>query len=140
GVPVRAILLGTVAAWGAVVASYVSPDAVFTFLMNSIGVTLAFVYLAIAVSQLRLRRLLEREDPAALAYKMWLHPYLMWLVIAALVVVLVSMAFMPERRTQLLASLLSLAVVAAIYPLRRRYGRIPPAHGPSSPVPTADRP
>jgi GABA permease len=140
GVPVRAILLGTVAAWGAVVASYVSPDAVFTFLINSIGVTLAFVYLAIAASQLRLRRLLEREDPAALTYRMWLHPYLMWLVIAALVVVLVSMAFMSERRTQLLASLLSLAVVAVIYPIRRRYGRIPPTHGPSTPVPATDQP
>ncbi|MBX6768880.1 MAG: amino acid permease, partial [Actinomadura rubrobrunea] len=126
GVPVRAILLGTVAAWGAVVASYVSPDAVFKFLMNSIGVILAFVYLSILVSQLRLRARLEREDPGSLTYRMWGHPYLTWLAIGALLLVLVSMAFMPEQRSQLLASALSLAVAAAAYPLRRRYGRTPP--------------
>jgi GABA permease len=127
GVPVRAILLGTVAAWAAVVASYVSPDAVFAFLMNSIGVILAFVYLSILLSQLRLRSRLEREDPDALTYRMWGHPHLSRLAIAALLVVLGSMLFMPERRSQFLASAASLAIVAALYPLRRRFGRRPPA-------------
>ncbi|MFC9970062.1 amino acid permease [Spirillospora sp. NPDC127200] len=126
GVPVRAVLLGTVAAWGAVIASYVSPDAVFRFLMNSIGVILAFVYLAIMFSQLRLRARLEREDPASLTYRMWGYPYLSWLVIVALGAVLVSMAVMPDLRSQLIASLASLLVVAALYPLRKRFGRRPP--------------
>ncbi|WP_067833439.1 amino acid permease [Actinomadura kijaniata] len=126
GVPVRAILLGTVAAWGAVVASYVSPDEVFKFLMNSIGVILAFVYLAIMLSQLRLRARLRREDPASLTYRMWAFPYLSWLTVAALLAVLVSMALMPGQRSQLAASLVSLAVVAALYPLRRRFGARPP--------------
>ncbi|MEV4007837.1 amino acid permease [Actinomadura sp. NPDC049753] len=130
GVPVRAILLGTVAAWAAVVASYVSPDQVFKFLMNSIGVVLAFVYLAILFSQLRLRSRLRREDPASLTYRMWLFPYLTWLVIAALLAVLVSMAFMDGQRSQLAASLVSLAVVALAYPLRRRFGRRPPVAAP----------
>ncbi|MFI6521329.1 amino acid permease [Spirillospora sp. NPDC050679] len=126
GVPVRAVLLGTVAAWGAVIASYVSPDAVFKFLMNSIGVILAFVYLAIMFSQLRLRARLEREDPASLTYRMWGYPYLSWLVVIALGAVLVSMAVMPDLRSQLIASLASLLVVAALYPLRKRFGRRPP--------------
>ncbi|MES9601610.1 MULTISPECIES: amino acid permease [Actinomadura] len=130
GVPVRAILLGTVAAWAAVVASYVSPDQVFKFLMNSIGVVLAFVYLAILFSQLRLRSRLRREDPASLTYRMWLFPYLTWLVIAALLAVLVSMAFMAGQRSQLAASLVSLAAVALAYPLRRRFGRRPPVASP----------
>ncbi|MQY06413.1 amino acid permease [Actinomadura macrotermitis] len=131
GVPVRAILLGTVAAWCAVLASYLSPDQVFRFLMNSIGVILAFVYLAIMFSQLRLRARLRREDPASLTYRMWAFPYLSWLVVAVLVAVLVSMAFMPEQRSQLAASLAGLAVVAALYPLRRRFG----AEAPSAEVP-----
>ncbi|WP_245679267.1 amino acid permease [Actinomadura hibisca] len=126
GVPVRAILLGTVAAWGAVIASYVSPDAVFKFLMNSIGVILAFVYLAIMFSQLRLRARLEHEDPASLTYRMWGYPYLSWLVVVALGAVLVSMAVMPDLRSQLVASLVSLLAVAAAYPLRKRFGRKPP--------------
>lgn len=130
GVPVRAILLGTVAAWGAVVASYASPDQVFKFLMNSIGTILAFVYLAILLSELRLRRRLEREDPASLTYRMWFYPVLPILCILALVAVLVSMAVMRELRYQLVASLISFAIVAAVYPLRRRFGSRPPVTAP----------
>ncbi|MBE1530344.1 amino acid permease [Actinomadura algeriensis] len=132
GVPVRAILLGTVAAWAAVIASYTSPDQVFAFLMNSIGVVLAFVYLAILFSHLRLRARLRREDPDSLTYRMWLFPYLTWVVIAALAAVLVSMAIMDARRSQLVASLVSLAIVAAAYPLRRRFGKTPPVTAPQT--------
>ncbi|MCM6772875.1 amino acid permease [Nocardia sp. CDC159] len=126
GVPARAVLLGTVAAWGAVIASYVSPDRVFTFLVNSIGVLLAFMYLAIMFSQLRLRAKLQREDPRALTFRMWGYPYLSWLVIVALIVVLISAAVMPSLRPQLIASTVSLLVVAAMYPLRVKFGKIAP--------------
>ncbi|MEU0543725.1 amino acid permease [Nocardia sp. NPDC005978] len=126
GVPARAVLLGTVAAWGAVIASYISPDQVFTFLLNSIGVILAYVYVAIMISQLRLRARLRREDPSALTYRMWGYPYLSWLVIIAIVAVFVAMARVPEQRNQLLASTASLLVVAALYPLRARFGSKPP--------------
>ncbi|WP_067698675.1 amino acid permease [Nocardia jejuensis] len=126
GVPARAVLLGTVAAWGAVVASYVSPDQVFTFLVNSIGVVLAFVYVAIMFSQLRLRARLRREDPSALTYRMWGYPYISWLVILAIAAVFIAMARNPDQRPQLLASTASLAFVAALYPLRVKFARKPP--------------
>ncbi|MFE3703415.1 amino acid permease, partial [Nocardia tengchongensis] len=126
GVPARAVLLGTVAAWAAVIASYISPDKVFTFLVNSIGVVLAFVYVAIMCSQLRLRARLRREDPAALTYRMWGYPYLSWAVIFALFAVFVAMARNPDQRNQLIASTVSLLVVMAAYPLRARFGRKPP--------------
>ncbi|MFB7721137.1 amino acid permease [Nocardia sp. NPDC056100] len=128
GVPARAVLLGTVAAWGAVIASYVSPDQVFTFLVNSIGVVLAFVYVAIMLSQLRLRARLRREDPSALTYRMWGYPYISWAVIIAILAVFVAMAANPDQRNQLLASTISLLVVAALYPLRKRFGKKPPVH------------
>ncbi|WP_280336925.1 amino acid permease [Nocardia wallacei] len=126
GVPARAVLLGTVAAWCAVVASYVSPDRVFTFLVNSIGVLLAFLYLAVMFSQLRLRTRLQREDPAALTYRLWLYPYLSWAVIAVLGAVLVSAALMSSMRTQLISSAVALAAVAAVYPFRAKLGKTPP--------------
>ncbi|MGW2664391.1 amino acid permease [Nocardia tengchongensis] len=126
GVPARAVLLGTVAAWAAVIASYISPDKVFTFLVNSIGVVLAFVYVAIMFSQLRLRARLRREDPAALTYRMWGYPYLSWAVIIALFAVFVAMARNPDQRNQLIASTVSLLVVMAAYPLRAKFGRKPP--------------
>ena len=65
--PRRAILLGTLFGYAAVVMSYVSPDTVFAFLVNSYGTVAIFVYVLIAVSQLRLRARLEREEPERLA-------------------------------------------------------------------------
>jgi GABA permease len=51
GVPVRAILLGTVFGYASVVMSYISPDTVFAFLINSYGTVALVVYLLIALSQ-----------------------------------------------------------------------------------------
>ena len=51
GVPVRAILIATLFGYGAIVMSYVSPDTVFAFLVNSYGTVAIFVYILIAVSQ-----------------------------------------------------------------------------------------
>src|SRR5258708_33752453 len=75
GVPSRAILLGTLFGYGAVVMSYVSPDAVFAFLVNSYGTVAIFVYLFIAISQLRLRARLEQEDPARPRVRIGPSPY-----------------------------------------------------------------
>ncbi|MFX7140296.1 GABA permease, partial [Acinetobacter baumannii] len=70
GVPVRAILFSTLFGYAAVVMSYVSPDTVFAFLVNSYGTVAIFVYILIAVSQLRLRARLEREAPEKLRVRM----------------------------------------------------------------------
>lgn len=90
--------------------------------MNSIGVLLAFLYLAVMFSQLRLRTRLQREDPAALTYRLWLHPYLSWAVIAVLGAVLVFAALMSSMRTQLISSAVAVVIAAAAYPLRARLG------------------
>ena len=81
GVPVRAILLGTVFGYASVVISYVSPETVFAFLINSYGTVALVVYLLIAVSQWRLRRRLKREAPEKLRLRMWGYPYLTYLAI-----------------------------------------------------------
>jgi GABA permease len=70
-----------------------------------------FVYLLIAVSELRMRVRLEREDPERLEVRMWLYPWLTWLVIVAIVVVIGSMALVDDVRDQLWWSVGSLAVV-----------------------------
>jgi GABA permease len=96
GVPTRAILLGTLFGYAAVVMSYVSPDTVFAFLVNSYGTVAIFVYVLIAVSQLRLRARLEREDPARLRVRMWAYPYLTYLAIAGMLGIVLAMAFIPD--------------------------------------------
>ena len=54
----------------------------FLFLTNSSGAIAIFVWLVIAVSQLRLRRRIEREAPHLLTLRMWAYPYLTWASIA----------------------------------------------------------
>jgi GABA permease len=58
-----------------------------------------------------MRARLEREDPERLQVRMWGYPWLTWIVIAAIVVVIGSMAFVDDVRDQLWWSLGSLAVV-----------------------------
>ena len=76
GVPARAILIAASIGFLSVIANVISPEKVFLFLLNSSGAVALFVYLLICVSQLVLRRRLEREDPERLEVRMWLYPYL----------------------------------------------------------------
>jgi GABA permease len=125
GVPIRAILLGTLFGYGAVVMSYVYPDTIFAFLVDSYGTVAIFVYLLIAVSQLRLRARLEREDPARLRIRMWAYPYLTYLAIAGMLAILVAMAFIPEQRTPLIFGLISLSILLLGFGARLRFGPRP---------------
>ncbi|HEY0358747.1 MAG TPA: amino acid permease, partial [Mycobacteriales bacterium] len=59
GVPAVSVLVSTVVGFLTVILNYVSPDRAFLFLLNSSGAIALFVWLVIAVSQLRLRRRLE---------------------------------------------------------------------------------
>jgi GABA permease len=125
GVPVRAILLATVLGYVSVVMSYVSPDTVFAFLVNSYGTVAIFVYIMIALSQLRLRARLEREAPGRLRVRMWGYPYLTYLTIAGMLGIVLAMAFIPDQRTPLVFGLMSLGVLIVACFVRRRFGRQP---------------
>ena len=123
GVPVRAILVGTFFGYIAVVMSYISPGTVFAFLVGSYGTLAIFVYVIISLSQLRMRRIIEREDPERLIVKMWLYPYLTYVTIAGMVIIVLAQAFIPEQRTPLLLGLASLTIILLFYLLRRKVGR-----------------
>ncbi|MBN3731585.1 amino acid permease [Burkholderia sp. Tr-20390] len=123
GVPVRAILLGTVFGYVSVVMSYVSPDTVFVFLVNSYGTVALFVYVLIAFSQLRLRKRLDPVAASKLRVKMWAYPYLTWVAIIGMVGILVAMAFIPDQRKPLWLGVASLGVLVVAYGLTRRSRR-----------------
>jgi len=125
GVPSRAILLGTLFGYGAVVMSYVSPDTVFAFLVNSYGTVAIFVYLLIAISQLRLRARLEQEDPARLRVRMWAYPYLTYVAIVGMLSIVLAMAFIPEQRTPLIFGVISLGLLLLGFSARVRFGGKP---------------
>ena len=125
GVPRRSILLGTLFGYAAVVMSYVSPDTVFPFIVNSYGTVAIFVYLLIAISQLRLRKRLEQQAPARLLVRMWAYPYLTYVTIAGMLSIVIAMGLIPEQRTPLLFGVISVGILLVAYALRERYGTKP---------------
>ncbi|WP_292976352.1 amino acid permease [Mycobacterium sp.] len=120
GVPYAAILVSSVVGFVCVLMAWVAPEAVFTFLLKSSGSLVLSVYLLIALSQIVLRR---RTPPARLRVKMWLFPGLSILTAAALVGVLVLMAFDRSARTELWLGLLSWVVVLTLYFVPRWWRR-----------------
>jgi GABA permease len=131
GVPVLAILAGTLFGYVAVVMSYVSPATVFAFLVNSYGAVAIFVYVFIAISELRLRRTLEREDPERLRVRMWAYPYLTYLTIASMILIVAAMAFIPAQQKPLLFGVISLLALLLAYVPRLLWGRKTPATAPA---------
>jgi GABA permease len=95
---------------------------VFAFLVNSYGTVAIFVYLLIAVSELRLRARLEREAPGRLRVRMWGYPYLTILAILAMVGIVAAMAFIEDQRTPLLFGIVSALAMVLGYLARRRFG------------------
>src|SRR5215211_4564171 len=129
GVPIWAILTGTIFAYESVAIFYFFPSEVFTWLINASGAIALFVYLLIAVSELVMRRRLEREAPERLQLKMWFYPWLTYLSIVGIVAVLIGMAVISDLRPLLIASLISLGVMLVAYALRKAFG--PPQRDPS---------
>ncbi|MCK8676817.1 MULTISPECIES: amino acid permease [Streptomyces] len=104
GVPRIAVLVSSVFGFLCVLLSYWRPDDVFAWLLNMIGAVILVVWVFIAVSQLRLRRRLQREAPEKLVVRMWAYPYLTWVALAAMAAVFVLMAREPDTRIQLLST------------------------------------
>src|SRR3954453_20548831 len=130
GVPARAILAATSIGFLSVIADVVCPKTVFFVLLNPSGAVALFVYLLICVSQLVLRRRLEHEDPERLKVRMWLYPYLTYVAIAGISVVIVSMALVKDVRSQLWWGIASVAVVLLAYAIKRsRTAGEPPREG-----------
>jgi len=125
GVPLAAIVASVVFGFVAVFFNYKFPDSVFLFLVNSSGAVALFVWLVICFSQLRMRKIIERESPEKLVVKMWLYPYLTWATAALIVFVLGYMLTDTEHdgRETVLLSLLVAAVVLAIAVIRQKTGR-----------------
>ncbi|MFE9607299.1 amino acid permease [Streptomyces sp. NPDC006012] len=124
GVPMIATVASVVFGFVAVFFNYRFPDSVFLFLVNSSGAVALFVWLVICFSQLRMRKIIQRESPEKLVVKMWLYPYLTWATAALIVFVLGYMLTDTKGessgRTTILLSLLVAAVVVAIAVVRQR--------------------
>lgn len=121
GVPHIAILCSSAIGFGCVLMAWIAPGTVFLFLLNSSGAVILFVYWLIALSEIVLRR---RTPDEKLRIKMWFFPLLSILTLAGITAVLVQMAFDRSARSQLWLSLLSWAVVIAVYFAARARARV----------------
>ena len=123
-VPIRATLIASLFGYGALAASILSPQVVFSFLVNASGALMLVIYLLVCIAEIRQRRQVEAEAPDTLTIRMWLFPYASYATIAAILLVLGAMGFVAELRSQLLASALTVALCAAAYAaLRNRRAR-----------------
>ncbi|MFG2605790.1 amino acid permease [Streptomyces sp. NPDC048514] len=114
GVPRIAVLTSCVLGFVCVLLNYWRPDDIFRWLLNMIGAVILVVWIFIAVSQLLLRRRIEREAPEKLVVRMWAFPWLTWVALAAMAVIFVLMAREPDTRLQLYSTGGMTLVLAAV--------------------------
>jgi L-asparagine transporter-like permease len=110
-VPARSVLLGSLAGFIGVAAGIISPGGVFAFLVNASGGLIIVIYIAIAASQIRLRRAATSMP----ALPMWGFPWLSYTAIGAMSAVLLAMALTPALASQFWTSAISVAVALAAY-------------------------
>ena len=121
GVPAWALLASTSGAVIATIINFAMPGSgVFEFIMNSAGLVALFVYVFIALTQMRLRQKMTPEEVSGLKLKMWLHPWLNILLIVAIVAILCVMLTSESGRSQVWASLIATGALVLFWPLVQR--------------------
>lgn len=123
-VPVRAILIASLFSYAALAASVLSPELVFSFLVSASGALMLIIYLMIAVSQIRLRRHFEAVAPERLTIRIWLFPWLSYLTVLAICVILGAMAVTPKVAFEFWASLAITVFFLALFFIFR-HGKAP---------------
>jgi AAT family amino acid transporter/GABA permease len=124
-VPVGSVLMGSLAGFLGILAATLAKG-VFDFLVSSSGALAVFIYMAIAVAQITLRKRRERNGEPRPPVTMWLFPWLSYAAIAAMAAVLVAMAFTPSLQQDFNFSCITLVVALAAYLLARRIRRPAP--------------
>ncbi|WP_409280881.1 GABA permease [Pseudomonas defluvii] len=110
-VPCAAVACTTVLGVVATFINYFAPDNVFKFLLSTSGAVALLVYLVIAISQLCLRKKMLAAGES-LHFRMWLFPWLTWVVILFISGALISMFFIPAYRSEITATgLLAIMII-----------------------------
>lgn len=96
-VPKVAVLVSSIAGFIGAFANYAFPGQVFGFLLSTTGAIALIVYLVIAISQYRMRKKYEALGKQ-LDFKMWCFPWMTWVVMFFIIVVLSYMIASPDYR------------------------------------------
>ena len=113
-VPRRAVLLTVSFGFVASILEAVFPGKVLDTLLSIVGSTIIIIWISVAASQITLRHRRERENPGerASTYRMPLFPFLSYLTVALLAVIVVVALFDPAARTQLLLTVAATTLIA----------------------------
>jgi L-asparagine transporter-like permease len=114
-VPTRSVWMGSLAGVVGVLSAILWPATVFAFLVNASGALMVFVYMMVAVAQIRLRRQRERTGAAEPAIQMWLFPWGSYAAIFGMLAILIAMALTPGQAKDLYVSLVTLFVAGFLY-------------------------
>lgn len=121
GVPRTAVLASVAFGFVAVLLNFLAPEHVLPFLLNAIGANILLVWIFVAVSQLKLRKVAERDGTAAdLPVRMWGFPWLSWVALIAMAGVLILMWTDASARAQLFTSGAVAVLIVVISLVRRR--------------------
>lgn len=119
GVPWVAVVVSVVFALLSVLLNWLLPETLLGVLLSAVGASLIAIWIAIAVSQLRLRPRIEASG-RPMTVRMWAFPYLTWATLALLGGLVVLMLIDDAARAQAAATTGLVAVVAGIYVVRER--------------------
>ena len=122
-VPRTGILIGCFIGFLAALAQLFMRQDIFTLFVSTSGCVQLFVLLIVAVAQISLRRRQEAKG-VELKFKMWLFPWLSYVVVAGIVCVIIVLAFIPAERINLVMSGLTFLAVLGATGLKTRRDRL----------------
>ena len=120
GAPFWGVVGSTFFSWVFFFSGTAAYDKIFLFLVNASGAIMLLVYLVVPITQLYMRKRLERENPEALVVKMWLFPSLTYITIGSIVAILGFMSFIDSARPQLISTSVLAALVLVSYFISKR--------------------
>ncbi len=121
GTPYVGVLISSAFAFVAVWMMATSKMDLYDVLMQATGTIALFVYLAIALSQLRMRYRLQAQG-VELTFKMWLFPWLTYAVIVCIIAALITMVVEGTYRNEVAYTSLLAGVIVLMGLIAQRWG------------------
>lgn len=113
GVPMKAVITSCIIAVGIAILNFfetLKPREILDILMNTTGIIALLVYLVIAISHLRMRQKLEKSG-VDLRLKMWLFPWLTYIVILFISTSLILMLFIESYQKLVFSTLVATSII-----------------------------
>lgn len=114
-VPWFSVLISGAFGFVALSTAVIAPATLFRFLINASGCIMLFVYLLIALAEVKIRRESEAEGRVIPGSKIWLFPWLSYSVVAAIAAVLFAMARSRALRGQVLSTAMAAGATLGVF-------------------------